>query len=77
MSFKFNIIQNIYKLACLTQLKKDHYKCIDDVKFRKRSDAVIIAKIETKATISKTINIITILISINEKTKHISAKTTI
>jgi hypothetical protein len=70
MSFEFNIIQDIYKLARLTQLKEDHCKRIDDVKSRKRSNAVITAEIETKATTSKTINIITTSISINEKTEQ-------
>ncbi len=58
MSFKFNIIKNIYKLIRLTQLKKDHYKHINDVKTRRRFDAiideVIIAKTRTKAIIIKT-----------------------
>jgi hypothetical protein len=79
MSSKFNIIQNIYELIFLAQLKKDYYKRIDDVKSRKRLNAVIIAKIEieTKTTINKIVNIITISISINEKAKQISIKTTI
>jgi hypothetical protein len=79
MSFKFNIIQDIYELVHLAKLKKDHYKRIDDVKFRKRSNAIITAEIEieTKATINKTINIATISTSINEKIEKISAETTI
>jgi hypothetical protein len=79
MSFEFNIIQHIYELARLMQLKKNHYKRIDDVKFRRRSNAVITAEIEieTKATINKIVNIITISISINEKAKQISIETTI
>jgi hypothetical protein len=77
MLFEFNIIQNIYELARLIQLKKDHYKRIDDVKSRRRSNAIITAEIETKTTIHKTINIIMISTWINEKMKHISAKTTI
>jgi hypothetical protein len=79
MSSEFNIIQNIYEFARLAQLKKDYYKRINDVKSRRRSNAVITAeiKIETKATISKIVYIITISTSINEKAKHISAKTTI
>ncbi len=56
MSFKFNTIKNIYKLIKLTQLKEDHYKRIDDVKTRRRFDAVIdeitIAKASTRATIT-------------------------
>ncbi len=77
MSFEFNIIQNIYELARLIQLKKDHYKRIDDVKSRKRSNADIIAKFETKAIVIKTVNIITIWIFINEKAEQTSIKTTI
>ncbi len=69
MSSEFNTIQNIYELARLAQLKEDHYKRIDDVKSRRRSTAVITAEIEieTKIAISRTVNIITISISINEK----------
>ncbi len=37
ISSEFNIIQNIYELTRLTQLKEDHYKHIDDVKSRRRS----------------------------------------
>jgi hypothetical protein len=79
MSFEFNIIQSIYELARLTQLKEDHYKRIDDAKFRRRSSAITTAEIEieTKAAISRTINITTISISINEKIEQISAETTI
>ncbi len=68
MSFEFNIIQNIYKLARLVQFKKDHYKHIDDVKFCKRSNADTTAEFETKAIVIKTMNIITISIFINENT---------
>jgi hypothetical protein len=68
MSFEFNIIQNIYELTHLTQLKEDHYKRIDDVKSRKRSKADITAKIETRSIVIKTINIITISTFINKKT---------
>jgi hypothetical protein len=57
MSSEFNIIQNIYKLARLAQLKEDHYKRIDDVKFRRRSNAIAIVEIETRATISRIISI--------------------
>ncbi len=79
MSFEFNTIQNIYELVRLAQLKEDHYKRIDDVKFRKRSNAVAIAEIEieSKTAISRTVNITTISISINEKVEQISAETTI
>ncbi len=77
ISSEFNIIQNIYELARLTQLKEDHYKRINDVKSCKRSNAIITAEveIETKAAISRTINITTI--SINEKAEQTSARTTI
>ncbi len=76
MSSEFNIIQNIYELARLTQLKKDHYKRIDDAKSRKRSKADITAnitantttEIEMRAIVSKTMNITTISILFNEKT---------
>jgi hypothetical protein len=77
MSSEFNIIQDIYELARLAQLKENHYKRIDDVKFRRRSTAVVTIEIETKAAISRTMNITTISTSINEKVEQISAKTTI
>jgi hypothetical protein len=79
MSFEFNIIQSIYELARLAQLKEDYYKRIDDVKSRKRSAAIITAEIEieTKAAINRTMSITTISISINEKIEQISAETTI
>jgi hypothetical protein len=79
MSSKFNIVQNIYKLTRLTQLKQDYYKRIDDVKSRKRSSAIITAEIEieTKEAISRTVNIIKISISINEKAEQTSVETTI
>jgi hypothetical protein len=77
MSFDFNIIQDIYELARLIQLKENHYKRIDDVKSCRRSSAVVTIEIETKATISRTVNITTISISINEKVEQISAETTI
>jgi hypothetical protein len=70
MFIEFNIIDDVYELIKQTQLKEDHYKRIDDVKFRRRSSAVITAEseieIETKAT-NRTVSIITISISINEK----------
>jgi hypothetical protein len=75
MSIEFNIIDDIYELARQTQLKENHYKRIDDAKFRRRSNAV--ATIETKAAINRTVSIITISISINEKIKSIFAKSTI
>jgi hypothetical protein len=79
MSSEFNIIQNIYELARLAQLKEDHYKRIDDVKSRKRSAAITTAEIEieTKAAVSRTVSITTISISINEKIEQTSAETTI
>ncbi len=77
MSSEFNIIQNIYELARLAQLKEDHYKRIDDVKSRKRSSAVIIVEIETRATISRIISITTISTSINEKAEQTFFETTI
>ncbi len=79
MFSKFNIIQDIYKLARLTQLKENHYKRIDDVKSRKRSNAIVIVavEIETKATINRTISIITISISINEKIGSIFVESTV
>jgi hypothetical protein len=79
MFSKFNIVQDIYELARLIQLKENHYKRIDDVKSRKRSSAIAIVavEIETKATINRTINIITISISINEKVESIFVESTI
>jgi hypothetical protein len=79
ISSEFNTIQNIYKLARLAQLKEDHYKRIDDVKSHKRSNAIITVKIEieTKAAINRTMSIITISISINEKVEQIFVETTI
>jgi hypothetical protein len=70
MFIEFNIIDDVYELVKQTQLKEDHYKRIDDVKFRRRSNAIITAEseieIETKA-INRIMSIITISISINEK----------
>ncbi len=71
MSFEFNIIQNIYELARLAQLKEDYYKRINDVKSRRRSEADTTAEIETKSVVTKTMNIITISTSINEKTSRL------
>ncbi len=75
MSIEFNIIDDIYELARQTQLKENHYKRIDDVKSRRRSNAV--ATIETKAAINRTMSITTISISINEKAEFILAESTI
>jgi hypothetical protein len=77
MSFEFNIIDDIYELTRQTQLKENHYKRIDDAKFRRRSNATITIEIETKAAFSRTVSIITISISINEKIEQTSAETTI
>jgi hypothetical protein len=49
MSSEFNIIQNIYELARLAQLKKDHYKRINDVKFRRRSDASLLQRSRSRS----------------------------
>ncbi len=75
MSSEFNIIDDIYELTRQTQLKENHYKRIDDAKFRRRSSAIATIEIETKAAISRTVNITAI--SINEKVEQISAETTI
>ncbi len=75
MSIEFNIIDDIYELVRQTQLKENHYKRIDDAKSRRRSNAV--ATIETKIAINRTMSIITISISINEKIEQIFAETTI
>jgi vacuolar-type H+-ATPase catalytic subunit A/Vma1 len=77
MFIEFNIVNDIYELIKQTQLKENHYKRIDDVKSRKQSNAVISAEIEieTKA-ISRTINIITTSISINEKAETIFVEKT-
>ncbi len=79
MFSEFNIVQDIYELARLIQLKENHYKRIDDVKSRKRSSAIatVAVEIETKATINRTVSITTISISINEKIKSIFAESTI
>jgi hypothetical protein len=75
MFIEFNIIDDIYELVRQTQLKENHYKRIDDVKFRRRSNAA--ATIETKAAISRTVSITTISISINEKVESILADSTV
>jgi hypothetical protein len=77
MFSEFNIVQDIYELIRLIQLKENHYKRIDDVKFRKRSSEIAAIEIETKVAINRTVNIITISISINEKAEQTSVETTI
>ncbi len=77
MSSKFNIVQNIYELIKLTQLKENHYKRIDDAKSRRRFNVAITIEIETKAAINCTMSITTISISLNEKVEQISVKTII
>ncbi len=77
MSFEFNIIDDIYELTRQTQLKENHYKRIDDAKFRRRSNAAATIEIETKTAISRTMSITTISIWINEKVEQTSAETTI
>jgi hypothetical protein len=77
MFIEFNIIDDIYELTRQTQLKENHYKRIDDVKSRRRSSAVATIEIETKAAISRTMNIITISISINEKIESIFVDSTV
>jgi hypothetical protein len=77
MFSEFNIVQNIYELARLIQLKENHYKRIDDVKSRKRSSAIVTIEIETRSAIIRLVSITTISISINEKVEQISAETTI
>jgi hypothetical protein len=77
MFSEFNIVQDIYELVRLTQLKENHYKRIDDVKSRRRSNAVATIEIETKSAIIRLMSITTISISINEKVEQISTKTTI
>jgi hypothetical protein len=79
MFSEFNIVQDIYELTRLIQLKENHYKRIDDVQSRKRSNAIATAavKIETKATINRTVSIIMISISINEKSESIFAESTV
>jgi hypothetical protein len=77
MFIEFNIIDDIYELTRQTQLKENHYKRINDVKFRRRSNAVATIEIETKAAISRTMSIITTSISINEKAESIFVDSTI
>jgi hypothetical protein len=77
MFIEFNIINDIYELTRQTQLKENHYKRIDDAKFRRRSSAIVTIEMRTKAAISRTMSITTISISINEKIEQISAETTI
>ncbi len=77
MFSEFNIVQDIYELFRLIQLKENHYKRIDDVKSRKRSNAIATTEIETKSAIIRLMSITTISIAINEKVEQISTKTTI
>jgi hypothetical protein len=77
MSSEFNIIDDIYELTRQTQLKENHYKRIDDAKFRRRSNAVVTIEIETKIAANRTISIITISISINEKSESIFVDSTV
>ncbi len=56
-------------------MKENYYKRIDDAKSRRRWNAVV--TIETKIAINRTINIITISISINEKIESIFVESTI
>jgi hypothetical protein len=77
MLIEFNIINNIYELARQTQLKENHYKRIDDAKSRRRSSAIVTIEIDTKVAISRTMSIIKISISINEKIESIFAESTI
>ncbi len=77
MFIEFNIVDDIYELTRQTRLKEDHYKRINDAKSRRRSRAVATIEIATKAAIDRTVNIITISISINEKIEQILAETTI
>jgi hypothetical protein len=77
MSSEFNIIDDIYELTRQTQLKKNHYKRIDDAKSRRRSSAVATIEIETKAATSRTMSITTISISINEKFESTFVESTV
>ncbi len=77
MFIEFNIIDDIYELTRQTQLKENHYKRIDDVKSRRRSNAVATIEIETKVAISRTMSIITTSISINEKAESIFVDSTV
>jgi hypothetical protein len=77
MSFEFNIIDDIYELTRQTQLKENHYKRIDDAKSRRRSNAIATIEIEMKAAANRTVNIITISISINEKSESTFVESTI
>ncbi len=77
MSFEFDIIDDIYELTRQTQLKENHYKRIDDAKFRRRSNAIATIEIETKTAANRTVSIITISISINEKFESIFVESTV
>ncbi len=74
---KFNIIDDIYELARQTQLKENHFTRINDAKSRRRSNVIVTIEIDTKIAINRTMNIITISISINEKIESIFAESTI
>jgi hypothetical protein len=77
MFIEFNIIDDIYELTRQAQLKEDHYKRIDDVKSRRRSNAVATIEIGTKAAISRTMSITTTSISINEKAESTFVDSTV
>jgi hypothetical protein len=78
MFSEFNIVQDIYELARLIQLKENHYKSIDDVKFRKRSSSRYCrCRDRDEAAISRTMSITMISISINDKVEQIFVETTI
>jgi hypothetical protein len=67
MLFNFNIVQNIYELTCFVELRKNHYRRINDVKSRRRLNATHYDKLDSKTTTFRTINMTTIWISINDK----------
>ncbi len=72
ISFEFNTIKNIYELTQLIQLKKNHYKRINNVKTRKRLNAIVDEFIITRTkTIIIKIDFNTTTILINENF-HIS-----
>jgi hypothetical protein len=77
MFIELNIINNIYELTRQAQLKENHYKRIDDAKSRRRSSAVVTIEIETRVAINRTMSIVTISISINEKIEQTFVEMTI
>ncbi len=77
MFIEFNIIDDIYELTRQTQLKENHYKRINDVKSRKRSNALATIEIEMRFTITRLMSIIMISISINKKIEQTFVETTI